>query len=80
MHLPGMVVSLTTLPVIGVPIKSSNSIDGQILSSKYTSNAVRVPVATVVLNGLKMQEFLRLKLSQCITMIYSMLCVPIKSH
>ena len=50
-HLPGMVASLTALPVIGVPIKSSNSIDGwdSILSILQMPNGV--PVATVALNG-----------------------------
>ncbi|WP_192821642.1 5-(carboxyamino)imidazole ribonucleotide mutase [Rufibacter sp. LB8] len=50
-HLPGMVASLTTLPVIGVPIKSSNSIDGwdSVLSILQMPNGV--PVATVALNG-----------------------------
>lgn len=52
-HLPGMVASLTTLPVIGVPIKSSNSIDGwdSILSIVQMPNGV--PVATVALNAAK---------------------------
>lgn len=52
-HLPGMVASLTTLPVIGVPIKSSNSIDGwdSILSILQMPNGV--PVATVALNASK---------------------------
>ncbi len=52
-HLPGMVASLTPLPVIGVPIKSSNSIDGwdSILSILQMPNGV--PVATVALNGAK---------------------------
>lgn len=50
-HLPGMIASLTTLPVIGVPVKSSNSIDGwdSILSILQMPNGV--PVATVALNG-----------------------------
>jgi 5-(carboxyamino)imidazole ribonucleotide mutase len=50
-HLPGMVASLTTLPVIGVPVKSSNSIDGwdSILSILQMPNGV--PVATVALNA-----------------------------
>ncbi len=50
-HLPGMVSSLTTLPVIGVPVKSSNSIDGwdSILSILQMPNGV--PVATVALDG-----------------------------
>ncbi|MFL5738924.1 MAG: 5-(carboxyamino)imidazole ribonucleotide mutase [Flavisolibacter sp.] len=52
-HLPGMVASLTTVPVIGVPIKSSNSIDGwdSILSILQMPNGV--PVATVALNAAK---------------------------
>jgi 5-(carboxyamino)imidazole ribonucleotide mutase len=50
-HLPGMVASVTTLPVIGVPIKSSNSIDGwdSVLSILQMPNGV--PVATVALNA-----------------------------
>jgi len=50
-HLPGMIASMTVLPVIGVPIKSSNSIDGwdSILSILQMPNGV--PVATVALNG-----------------------------
>lgn len=50
-HLPGMVASLTTLPVIGVPVKSINSIDGwdSILSILQMPGGV--PVATVALNG-----------------------------
>lgn len=52
-HLPGMVASLTTLPVIGVPIKSSNSIDGwdSVLSILQMPNGI--PVATVALNAAK---------------------------
>ena len=52
-HLPGMVASLTTLPVIGVPVKSSNSIDGwdSILSILQMPGGI--PVATVALNGSK---------------------------
>lgn len=52
-HLPGMVASLTVLPVIGVPVKSSNSIDGwdSILSILQMPGGV--PVATVALNGAK---------------------------
>ena len=52
-HLPGMVASLTTLPVIGVPIKSSNSIDGwdSILSILQMPGGI--PVATVALNNAK---------------------------
>ncbi len=52
-HLPGMVASMTTLPVIGVPILSSNSIDGwdSILSILQMPGGI--PVATVALNGAK---------------------------
>ena len=52
-HLPGMVAALTSLPVIGVPVKSSNSIDGwdSILSILQMPNGV--PVATVALNAAK---------------------------
>lgn len=52
-HLPGMVASITTLPVIGVPVKSSNSIDGwdSILSILQMPNGI--PVATVALNAAK---------------------------
>ena len=52
-HLPGMVASLTTLPIIGVPIKSSNSIDGwdSVLSILQMPNGI--PVATVALNAAK---------------------------
>jgi 5-(carboxyamino)imidazole ribonucleotide mutase len=52
-HLPGMVASITTLPVIGVPVKSSNSLDGwdSILSILQMPNGV--PVATVALNAAK---------------------------
>jgi 5-(carboxyamino)imidazole ribonucleotide mutase len=52
-HLPGMVASMTSLPVIGVPVKSSNSIDGwdSILSILQMPNGV--PVATVALNAAK---------------------------
>ena len=52
-HLPGMVASLSSLPVIGVPVKSSNSIDGwdSILSILQMPNGI--PVATVALNAAK---------------------------
>ncbi|MFZ9586563.1 MAG: 5-(carboxyamino)imidazole ribonucleotide mutase [Crocinitomicaceae bacterium] len=52
-HLPGMTASMTSLPVIGVPIKSSNSIDGwdSILSILQMPNGI--PVATVALNAAK---------------------------
>ena len=50
-HLPGMVASLTTLPVIGVPIKSSNSIDGWDSVLSILQMPAGVPVATVALDG-----------------------------
>lgn len=61
-HLPGMTASLTVLPVIGVPIKSSNSIDGwdSILSILQMPNGI--PVATVALNGAKNAGILAAKM------------------
>jgi len=50
-HLPGMVASLTTLPVIGVPIKSRNSIDGWDSVLSILQMPAGIPVATVALNG-----------------------------
>jgi 5-(carboxyamino)imidazole ribonucleotide mutase len=52
-HLPGMVASATTLPVIGVPIKSSNSIDGWDSVLSILQMPGGVPVATMALNGAK---------------------------
>ena len=62
-HLPGMTASLTPLPVIGVPIKSSNSIDGwdSILSILQMPNGI--PVATVALNASKNAGILAAKIS-----------------
>lgn len=61
-HLPGMTASLTALPVIGVPIKSSNSMDGwdSILSILQMPNGI--PVATVALNGAKNAGILAAKI------------------
>ena len=61
-HLPGMVASMTTLPVIGVPVKSSNSIDGwdSILSILQMPSGI--PVATVALNGSKNAGILAAKI------------------
>lgn len=50
-HLPGMIASITTLPVVGVPIKSSNSIDGWDSILSILQMPAGVPVATVALNG-----------------------------
>ena len=61
-HLPGMTASLTPLPVIGVPVKSSNSIDGwdSILSILQMPGGI--PVATVALNGAKNAGILAAKI------------------
>lgn len=52
-HLPGMVASLTTLPVIGVPVKSRNSIDGWDSILSILQMPAGIPVATVALDGAK---------------------------
>ncbi len=52
-HLPGMIASLSPLPVIGVPVKSSNSIDGWDSMLSILQMPGGVPVATVALNGAK---------------------------
>ena len=52
-HLPGMIASITPLPVIGVPVKSSNSIDGWDSLLSILQMPGGVPVATVALNGAK---------------------------
>lgn len=61
-HLPGMTAALTALPVIGVPIKSANSLDGwdSILSILQMPNGI--PVATVALNGAKNAGILAAKI------------------
>src|SRR4026209_2949185 len=61
-HLPGMVASLTTLPVLGVPVKSTNSIDGwdSVLSILQMPNGV--PVGTVALNASKNAGILAAKI------------------
>jgi 5-(carboxyamino)imidazole ribonucleotide mutase len=50
-HLPGMIASITSLPVIGVPVKSSNSIDGWDSVLSILQMPAGVPVATVALDG-----------------------------
>ncbi len=52
-HLPGMIAAMTSLPVIGVPVKSSNSIDGWDSVLSILQMPSGVPVATVALNGAK---------------------------
>lgn len=61
-HLPGMVASLTPLPVIGVPILSSNSIDGWDSVLSILQMPAGVPVATVALNGAKNAGLLALRI------------------
>jgi 5-(carboxyamino)imidazole ribonucleotide mutase len=61
-HLPGMVASISPLPVIGVPIKSSNSIDGWDSILSILQMPAGVPVATVALNGAKNAGILAAKI------------------
>ena len=64
-HLPGMVASSTTLSVIGVPIKSSNSIDGWDSVLSILQMPKGVPVATVALNGAKNAGILAAQILGC---------------
>jgi 5-(carboxyamino)imidazole ribonucleotide mutase len=64
-HLPGMTASYTTLPVIGVPIKSSNSIDGWDSVLSILQMPAGVPVATVALNGAKNAAILAVQILAC---------------
>ncbi len=64
-HLPGMVASITTLPVIGVPIKSGNSIDGWDSVLSILQMPAGVPVATVALNGAKNAGILAAQIIGC---------------
>ena len=64
-HLPGMVASVTTLPVIGVPIKSSNSIDGWDSVLSILQMPSGVPVATVALNAAKNAGILAAEIIGC---------------
>lgn len=61
-HLPGMTASLTSLPVIGVPIKSSNSIDGWDSILSILQMPAGIPVATVALNGAKNAGLLAIRI------------------
>jgi 5-(carboxyamino)imidazole ribonucleotide mutase len=61
-HLPGMVASLTTLPVIGVPIRSRNSIDGWDSLLSIVQMPAGVPVATVAINGARNAGLLAVQL------------------
>jgi len=61
-HLPGMVASLTPLPVVGVPVKSSNSIDGWDSILSILQMPIGVPVATVALNGAKNAALLAIRI------------------
>jgi len=64
-HLPGMVASLTSLPVIGVPVKSSNSIDGWDSVLSILQMPSGVPVATVALNGARNAGILAAQILGC---------------
>lgn len=64
-HLPGMIASLTPLPVIGVPIKSSNSIDGWDSVLSILQMPGGIPVATVALNGAKNAGILAASILGC---------------
>jgi len=64
-HLPGMIASLSPLPVIGVPIKSSNSIDGWDSVLSILQMPGGVPVATVALNGAKNAGILAAQIIGC---------------
>ncbi len=64
-HLPGMVASMSPLPVIGVPVKSSNSIDGWDSVLSILQMPGGVPVATVALNGAKNAGLLAIQILAC---------------
>lgn len=64
-HLPGMVASMSPLPVIGVPVKSSNSIDGWDSVLSILQMPGGVPVATVALNGAKNAGILAAQIIAC---------------
>jgi 5-(carboxyamino)imidazole ribonucleotide mutase len=64
-HLPGMTASLTPLPVIGVPVKSSNSIDGWDSVLSILQMPAGVPVATVALNGARNAGILAAQIVGC---------------
>jgi len=61
-HLPGVIAAMTPLPVIGVPIKSSNSIDGWDSVLSILQMPAGIPVATVALNGAKNAGILALQI------------------
>jgi len=61
-HLPGVIAAMTPLPVIGVPIKSSNSIDGWDSVLSILQMPAGIPVATVALNGAKNAAILALQM------------------
>lgn len=79
-HLPGMVASLTPLPVIGVPVKSSNSIDGwdSILSILQMPNGV--PVATVALNAAKNAGILAMQILGSNDVLIQNKCIEYKKE
>lgn len=70
-HLPGMIASITSVPVIGVPIKSSNSIDGWDSVLSILQMPSGVPVATVALNGAKNAGILAAQIIGCFNVAVS---------
>ncbi len=70
-HLPGMIASITSVPVIGVPIKSSNSIDGLDSVLSILQMPSGVPVATVALNGAKNAGILAAQIIGCFNVAVS---------
>ncbi|MCL1974100.1 MAG: 5-(carboxyamino)imidazole ribonucleotide mutase [Bacteroidetes bacterium] len=74
-HLPGVIAAMTPLPVIGVPIKSANSIDGWDSVLSILQMPSGIPVATVALNGAKNAGILALQiLALCDTALTDKLC------
>jgi 5-(carboxyamino)imidazole ribonucleotide mutase len=76
-HLPGMVASITTLPVIGVPVKSSNSLDGLDSLLSMVQMPDGIPVATVAVNGAKNAGILA---AEIIATFDKKIAVKLKTH
>lgn len=76
-HLPGMIASYTTLPVIGVPVKSSNSMDGWDSVLSILQMPTGVPVATVALNGAKNAAILA---AQIIALFDNIVAIRLDEH
>jgi 5-(carboxyamino)imidazole ribonucleotide mutase len=76
-HLPGMVASITTLPVIGVPVKSANSLDGLDSLLSIVQMPDGIPVATVAVNGAKNAGILA---AEIIATFDKKIAAKLKSH